>query len=136
MMSTRSIKSKWVFFIVFVITGVTLYTGSTLGKAHSYEEYLGEMEKPYRKFYERLENITDRPSPKEMEEIYTKFENDIQALKIPVNAEESVRESYQQLLSMPEIYRKDYQTSNYKYSTIAGQAKHAKMMLDYIAEKK
>lgn len=122
--------------MVFAIIGMVLYSGSALGQMHSYEEYLGEMEKPYRKFYESLANLTDRPAPREMEKIYTEFENDIQTLKIPVNSEESIRESYQQLLSMPEIYRKDYKASTYKYSTIAGQAKHAKMMLEYIAENK
>lgn len=122
--------------IILVFLGFAVFFYGSRTESASHEEYLNELEGPYKKFYTSLSGFTERPSPAKMDAIYDEFEEELQLLEIRAGLEGKKGEAYKQFLAMPEIYRQDYKDSAYKYSTIVGQANNAKMVLDYIGKQK
>ncbi|MFO1446364.1 hypothetical protein KDN24_24800 [Bacillus sp. Bva_UNVM-123] len=121
-------------FILLIACFILVFSRSDSEGIVTYEEYLQAIQKPYQNLYEHLQALPERPTSKEIYQIYDQFEKDISKIKISKAAEKNVKDNYQQLSNLPDMCREDYEKSPYKYSTLFGQASNVKMVLDYINE--
>lgn len=119
------------FLFVFASFIVIFLLNDTEGVG-TYEEYLQATKEPYQNLYENLQSSLEQPKNEAIYEIYDQFEEDIGNIKISSDAEKIVRENYRQLSNLAEMCRIDYEKSQYKYSTLYGQASNVEMVLDYI----